>query len=75
MLVCHVMFAYFFYRDYFPLIGWLEKLNGSIARLEKTFKDMDEFYQEVIDGIFFAEICVLNQKRVPLGGHQYCFHI
>ncbi|MFS7951981.1 hypothetical protein Hanom_Chr07g00601631 [Helianthus anomalus] len=72
MLECQVMFAYFFYRDYFPLIGWLEKLNGSIARLEKTFKDMDEFYQEVIDGFFFfffAEIGVLNQKRVPLGGH------
>ncbi|KAJ0795644.1 putative cytochrome P450 [Helianthus annuus] len=49
MLECQVMFAYFFYRDYFPLMGWLDKLNGSIARLEKTFKGMDEFYQEVID--------------------------
>ncbi|KAJ0795651.1 putative cytochrome P450 [Helianthus annuus] len=49
MLECQVMFANFFYRDYFPLMGWLDKLNGSIARLEKTFKDMDEFYQEVID--------------------------
>ncbi|MFS7951990.1 putative cytochrome P450 superfamily [Helianthus anomalus] len=30
-------------------MGWLDILNGSIARLEKTFKGMDEFYQEVID--------------------------
>ncbi|KAM0066715.1 putative cytochrome P450 [Helianthus debilis subsp. tardiflorus] len=56
MLECQVMFAKFFYRDYFPLMGWLDKLNGSIARLEKTFKDMDEFYQEVIDEH-------LNQKQ------------
>ncbi|KAM0066716.1 putative cytochrome P450 [Helianthus debilis subsp. tardiflorus] len=48
-LECQLMFAYFFYRDYFPLMGWLDKLNGSIARLEKTFKGMDEFFQEVID--------------------------
>ncbi|XP_076892132.1 5-OH-xanthotoxin synthase-like [Bidens hawaiensis] len=49
MLQCQAMFLNFFYRDYFPFMGWLDKLNGSIARLEKTFKDMDEFYQEVID--------------------------
>ncbi|KAI7733769.1 hypothetical protein M8C21_015232 [Ambrosia artemisiifolia] len=39
----------FYYRDHFPLMGWLDKLNGSIARLEKLFKNLDEFYQEVID--------------------------
>ncbi|KAJ0795643.1 putative cytochrome P450 [Helianthus annuus] len=39
----------FYYRDHFPLLGWLDELNGSIARLEKLFKDLDEFYQEVID--------------------------
>ncbi|KAJ0587810.1 putative cytochrome P450 [Helianthus annuus] len=39
----------FYYRDHFPLMGWLDELNGSIARLEKLFKDLDEFYQEVID--------------------------
>ncbi|KAI3733227.1 hypothetical protein L1987_64447 [Smallanthus sonchifolius] len=43
------MFVNFYYRDYFPLMGWLDKLNGSIARLEKIFKDIDEFYQELID--------------------------
>ncbi|MFS7952003.1 hypothetical protein Hanom_Chr07g00601851 [Helianthus anomalus] len=30
-------------------MGWINKLNGSIARLGKMFKDMDEFNQEVID--------------------------
>nr|GEU93079.1 cytochrome P450 71A1-like [Tanacetum cinerariifolium] len=33
----------------FPFMGWLDKLNGSIARLEKNVKDMDEFYQQLID--------------------------
>ncbi|KAF5782488.1 putative cytochrome P450 [Helianthus annuus] len=50
LLQCQSMFATFFYRDRFPLVGWLlDVLNGSMARLEKNFKDMDEFYQELID--------------------------
>lgn len=49
LLQCQAMFANYFYRDHFPLMGWLDKLNGSIDRLEKSFKDMDEFYQELID--------------------------
>ncbi|KAI3762737.1 hypothetical protein L1987_53178 [Smallanthus sonchifolius] len=36
-------------EDHFPLMRWLDKLNGSITRLENTFKDLDEFYQELID--------------------------
>ncbi|XP_076899027.1 6,7,8-trihydroxycoumarin synthase-like [Bidens hawaiensis] len=49
MLEMQEVFGNFYYRDHFPLMGWLDKLNGSIARLEKIFKDLDEFYQEVID--------------------------
>ncbi|KAI7728374.1 hypothetical protein M8C21_005693 [Ambrosia artemisiifolia] len=49
LLQCQSMFANLFYRDYFPLMGWLDILNGSMARLEKNFKDMDVFYQELID--------------------------
>ncbi|KAI3776673.1 hypothetical protein L1987_46461 [Smallanthus sonchifolius] len=49
MLQTQEMFDNFYYRDYFPLMGWLDKLNGSMARLEKVFKDLDEFYQELID--------------------------
>ncbi|KAI3820162.1 hypothetical protein L1987_14020 [Smallanthus sonchifolius] len=49
MLEMQAMFVNFYYRDYFPLMGWLDKLNGSIARLENIFKDIDEFYQELID--------------------------
>ncbi|KAI3736914.1 hypothetical protein L2E82_26902 [Cichorium intybus] len=49
VLECQALLANFYYRDYFPLMGWLDKLNGSITRLEKNFKDMDECYQEIID--------------------------
>ncbi|KAI3513291.1 hypothetical protein L1887_20620 [Cichorium endivia] len=49
VLECSALLANFYYRDYFPMMGWLDKLNGSITRLEKNFKDMDECYQEIID--------------------------
>ncbi|KAI3762738.1 hypothetical protein L1987_53179 [Smallanthus sonchifolius] len=46
---CQSMFVNVFSRDHFPWMGWLDEVNGSIGRLEKVFKDMDEFYQELID--------------------------
>ncbi|KAD6119240.1 hypothetical protein E3N88_10511 [Mikania micrantha] len=49
LLQSQAMFACFFYRDHFPFMGWLDILNGSMARLEKNFKDLDGFYQELID--------------------------
>ncbi|KAK7390173.1 hypothetical protein VNO78_25472 [Psophocarpus tetragonolobus] len=35
--------------DYIPFTGWIDKLKGLHARLEQNFKELDEFYQEVID--------------------------
>lgn len=37
-----------FYADFFPLGGFLDRLNGNSSRLEKTFKDLDAFYEEII---------------------------
>ncbi|KAK2660679.1 hypothetical protein Ddye_007212 [Dipteronia dyeriana] len=39
----------FFFSDYFPLMGWVDRLAGKISRLEKNFKKFDTFYQELID--------------------------
>ncbi|MCD7472196.1 hypothetical protein HAX54_013204 [Datura stramonium] len=39
----------FYFSDYFPLFGWLDKLFGNISRLEKNFKYLDEFYEELIE--------------------------
>ncbi|CAK8575107.1 unnamed protein product [Lathyrus sativus] len=43
------MVTAFFVSDYIPFMGWIDKLSGLRARLERNFKEMDEFYQEVID--------------------------
>ncbi|XP_049407854.1 5-OH-xanthotoxin synthase-like [Solanum stenotomum] len=47
--VTEEMLACFFVSDYFPLFGWMDKLSGKINRLEKIFKDLDEFYEELIE--------------------------
>ncbi|XP_071910055.1 6,7,8-trihydroxycoumarin synthase-like isoform X2 [Coffea arabica] len=43
------MMAGFFISDYLPSLSWIDKLSGMFARLEKNFKDLDLFYQELID--------------------------
>ncbi|MED6170196.1 hypothetical protein PIB30_028582 [Stylosanthes scabra] len=43
------MLASFFVSDYIPFLGWIDRLNGMHARLDRTFKELDKFYQEVID--------------------------
>ncbi|KAL3642136.1 hypothetical protein CASFOL_012951 [Castilleja foliolosa] len=36
--------------DFFPKIGyWVDRLTGSINRIETTFKKLELFYQEIID--------------------------
>ncbi|KAL6528111.1 hypothetical protein OROHE_015073 [Orobanche hederae] len=42
------MLVAFFVSDYFPAIGWVDKLSGLIDRLESTFEKLDSFYQELI---------------------------
>lgn len=39
----------FYFSDYFPLMGWVDELTGSIARAKKTLNELDLFYQEIID--------------------------
>ena len=34
--------------DFFPRLGWLNKFNGLESRLEKNFKELDNFYDKVI---------------------------
>lgn len=43
------MFASFFFWDYFRLLGWLDKVTGMCARLDKHFTNLDRFYQQLID--------------------------
>ncbi|KAL3353581.1 hypothetical protein AABB24_018351 [Solanum stoloniferum] len=43
------MLASFFVSDFFPSLNWIDKLTGQTNRLEKSFKDLDEFYEELIE--------------------------
>ncbi|KAG8373934.1 hypothetical protein BUALT_Bualt11G0076800 [Buddleja alternifolia] len=49
MIESQAMKGGLFESDYLPSFGWVDKLSGMIDRLDKTFKDLDEFYQEPID--------------------------
>nr|ACU18750.1 unknown [Glycine max] len=44
-----VLMGTFFISDFIPFTGWIDKLKGLHARLEGNFKELDKFYQEVID--------------------------
>ncbi|KAL8090215.1 hypothetical protein AgCh_039619 [Apium graveolens] len=43
------MFVSFFVSDFFPMFGWIDRLSGMRVRLDRTFEDLDMFYQELID--------------------------
>lgn len=43
------MLGTLFISDFLPLFGWVDKISGLSVRLEKVFKEMDAFYQEIID--------------------------
>ncbi|XP_040988343.1 cytochrome P450 71A9-like [Juglans microcarpa x Juglans regia] len=39
----------FYIAEFFPWMGWLNKFNGQEARVEKNFRQLDEFYEKVIE--------------------------
>lgn len=43
------LFNAFFFADYVPMLGWLDAFTGTRARLEKNFRELDGFYQQVIN--------------------------
>ncbi|MBA0638751.1 hypothetical protein Godav_021929, partial [Gossypium davidsonii] len=43
------MLSSFSFSDYFPFASWVDIFTGLLSRLEKTFKELDSFYQELID--------------------------
>ncbi|KAM7518187.1 hypothetical protein LguiB_017149 [Lonicera macranthoides] len=46
---CQAVLASFYISDHFPMMGWLDRVSGLLARQDKNFKEMDSFYQELID--------------------------
>ncbi|KAH1045980.1 hypothetical protein J1N35_036764 [Gossypium stocksii] len=43
------MLSAFSFSDYFPFMGWVDRFTGFLTRLEKAFKELDTFYQQLID--------------------------
>ncbi|KAH6798591.1 hypothetical protein C2S51_035075 [Perilla frutescens var. frutescens] len=39
----------FYMSDYFPALSWVDKLTGSIDKVDAVCKKLDLFYQELID--------------------------
>ncbi|KAL9229195.1 hypothetical protein vseg_004687 [Gypsophila vaccaria] len=42
-------FMTFYFSEHFPSIGWLDKLCGRTSKLERIFKALDAFYEEIIN--------------------------
>ncbi|XP_074306945.1 cytochrome P450 83B1-like [Silene latifolia] len=42
------LFVGFFYANYIPYLGWLDKLTGQVSKSERGFKVMDNFFDELI---------------------------
>ncbi|XP_047968321.1 cytochrome P450 71A9-like [Salvia hispanica] len=42
------MMGEFFVSDYLPWFGWVDRVSGLIGRLDRIFKDMDGFFEELI---------------------------
>ncbi|KAH8515188.1 hypothetical protein H0E87_003877 [Populus deltoides] len=49
------LFAMFYLSDYFPYMGWVDRLTGLAHRLEKNFREFDVFYQQIIDELLDPE--------------------
>ncbi|KAG5620286.1 hypothetical protein H5410_005504 [Solanum commersonii] len=49
LIVTQEMLAAFFVSDYFPLLGWIDKLSEKQVDLRRIFKDLDEFYKGLIE--------------------------
>ncbi|KAL2892854.1 Cytochrome P450 71A9 [Bienertia sinuspersici] len=43
------MLTGFFFADYLPFMGWVDKISGASSKLERVFRELDRFYQELID--------------------------
>ncbi|KAK6781299.1 hypothetical protein RDI58_023483 [Solanum bulbocastanum] len=43
------LMASFFVSDIFPFLGWIDKLTGLTEKLKKNLKELDEFYEELIE--------------------------
>lgn len=58
------LLAEFFFSDFVPWLGWIDRIRGHHYRLDKTFKELDMFYQKVIDDHMNPKNPQTDQKDV-----------
>ncbi|KAL8505336.1 hypothetical protein ACS0TY_016536 [Phlomoides rotata] len=49
MIECQAMLGGVFVSDYMPWFGWVDRVSGMIGRLDKVYKELDDFFEELID--------------------------
>ncbi|KAH0634462.1 hypothetical protein KY290_037875 [Solanum tuberosum] len=49
LIETQAMMASFFVSNFFPSLSWIDKLTGLTDRLENNFKNLDNFYEELIE--------------------------
>ncbi|XP_057427627.1 cytochrome P450 71A1-like [Lotus japonicus] len=55
----------FYFSDHFPLMGWVDRLRGTLRRLDKTFKELDLIYERVIHDHMNPTRPQTNDQEVP----------
>ncbi|XP_028785666.1 cytochrome P450 83B1-like [Neltuma alba] len=53
-----------YFSDYLPWLGWVDRLRGLLSRLDKTFKQLDMFYQQVINDHINATTPPADQQDI-----------
>ncbi|XP_059444316.1 cytochrome P450 71A1-like [Corylus avellana] len=44
-----VLFVVFCFGDFFPTFGWIDVLTGNIPSMKATFRELDAFFEQVIE--------------------------
>lgn len=49
VLEAQALMVSFYFSDHFPGSRWLDKLSGKLMRVDENCKELDLFYQQLID--------------------------
>ncbi|KAL1561014.1 6,7,8-trihydroxycoumarin synthase-like [Salvia divinorum] len=49
VLEAQALMVSFYFSDQLKVLSWLDKLSGLLNRVDKNFKELDSFYQNLID--------------------------
>ncbi|KAE8124338.1 hypothetical protein FH972_019236 [Carpinus fangiana] len=59
--VLMVLFVAFCFGDFFPSFGWIDVLTGNIPSMKANFRELDAFFDKVIEELSVSEIEALYE--------------